>query len=58
MENIKNEVRQAHLETSTSLEHSPEENYAIIADTITAALDKNIPTVKKRFRRDRHSLKP
>ena len=58
MENIKNEVRQAQLETSTSLDQSPEENYAIIADTITTALNKNVPIVKKRFRRDRHSLKP
>ena len=58
MENIRTDVQQAQLETNTSINLSADENDSVIADTITQSLEKNFPTLKKRFRRDRHSLKP
>ena len=58
MEMIKQDVCDAQLERHTSLDTSAEDNYSVIANTITKSIEKNIPTVKTRFRRDRHSLKP
>ena len=58
MEKIKQDVQNAQLDQKTSLERTAEENYSTISDAITDSLEKNIPTIKTRFRRDRHSLKP
>ena len=55
-ENIKDEVREAKLEQKTSIDEPADKNYSVIADTIKNSYEKNIPTVKKRFRRDRHKI--
>ena len=56
LENVKSEVSQARLNEKTSINLPPEDNYSTIAETIKNAYEKNFPTVKKRFRRDRHKI--